>query len=253
MSATTMQLAVQGINVSASEPFQPVLSNKLQGSLYFLIPDIDHGLRVNGVICSTQTGSTCQLSITVESAYMQCARAATRAQLWANNNPDIFNYGLLLTHNWSGKSEISPKGEPTDLIYQLNERQWAIPERPGNKVAISLRNILQTGKAAILLLNQFGHAKYISGACFISDQPELLSSMSVQKKPALLATVIEQETQLSDQPFQVPMLKNSTPQKIELTDFSKAMSQHLHRSNTIKKLLQPVVTLATKIDMKHLY
>jgi len=119
-------------------------------SLYFLVPGVGHGLRVNGQI--RQDGS--QLVLSVRSAYLHCARAAARAGLWGSKvkisniidsqmSPEQFismsPYLLMKTMNEVGETEISPRGDQSGFVFFIDQYRLFIPERPGNKVAVSLR------------------------------------------------------------------------------------------------------------------
>ena len=90
---------------------------------------------------------------------------------------------LLGTVGADGRCDVSPRGELPAVGRVLDETTLVIPERPGNRRADSLRNIIQTGQVGLLLLVPgIGETLRINGhACVMLDQ-EVLSSMSHQGK-----------------------------------------------------------------------
>lgn len=129
-------------------------------SLYFLIPGVGHGLRVNGRLCKHKD----TLVLSVLGAYTHCARAAARSELWRDRSinpsdiktPETFieasPYLLIKTMNSAFETELSPRGDHAGFVQLLNPNTVFIPERPGNKVAISLRNILKMKDIELLML-----------------------------------------------------------------------------------------------------
>ena len=59
---------------------------------------------------------------------------------------------LLGTVGKSGLCDVSPRGDVPSAATVLDSRTLAIAERPGNRRADSLRNIIETGRAGLFLL-----------------------------------------------------------------------------------------------------
>src|SRR3954449_12824926 len=76
----------------------------------------------------------------------------------------------------------------------LDPRTLIIPERRGNRRADSLRNIIETGRAALLfLIPGLGETLRVNGrACVIRDD-EVLAPLAVDGKPPLVGIVVEVE------------------------------------------------------------
>ena len=49
---------------------------------------------------------------------------------------------LIATSDASGRVDVSPKGDPAGFVQVLNEKTLIIPERPGNRIADTLTNIV---------------------------------------------------------------------------------------------------------------
>jgi PPOX class probable FMN-dependent enzyme len=98
----------------------------------------------------------------------------------------------LGTIDADGKSDVSPRGDPPGFVKVLDDQTLAIPDRPGNKLTDSLSNILETGSVGLLfLVPGVGETLRVNGRASITDDPELLASMTVQGKPPKLAIVVQ--------------------------------------------------------------
>ncbi|MFN0055813.1 MAG: pyridoxamine 5'-phosphate oxidase family protein [Planctomycetales bacterium] len=86
-----------------------------------------------------------------------------------------------------GSCDVSPRGDPQGLVHVLDARHLVIPERPGNRRADSLRNILETGRAALLfLVPGRGDTLRVNGRACITGEESLLAPCAVQgKRPSL--------------------------------------------------------------------
>jgi PPOX class probable FMN-dependent enzyme len=94
---------------------------------------------------------------------------------------------LLGTVDKSGMCDVSPRGDVPSAATVLDARTLAIAERPGNRRADSLRNIIETGRAGLLLLVPgVGETLRINGrACVLRDEDVLASLTRNGKQPVL--------------------------------------------------------------------
>lgn len=101
---------------------------------------------------------------------------------------------LLGTIGKSGLCDVSPRGDIPSVATVLDSRTLAIAERPGNRRADSLRNIIETGQVGLLLLvPAVGEALRINGrACVMRDE-KVLASFAVNGKQPMLGIGIEVE------------------------------------------------------------
>ena len=70
------------LSVEIAEAKSDILNNKVTCSLYFFIPGIGHGLRLNGSVDFELVGPKFLLKINVIEVYFHCARAIARSNLW---------------------------------------------------------------------------------------------------------------------------------------------------------------------------
>ena len=96
---------------------------------------------------------------------------------------------------------MSPRGDPAGFVRILDERTLLIPDRPGNKIADTLTNLLADARIALLfLIPGVGDSFRVNGRAVVTDDPELLAASEVDGKApklGLLVTVEEAYTQCS--------------------------------------------------------
>jgi len=100
-----------------------------------------------------------------------------------------------------GGLDVSPRGDPAGFVRIVDERTLLIPDRPGNKLADTLTNVLADPRIALLfLIPGVGDSFRVNGRAAITDDSELLAASAVDGKvPALgiVVTVEEAYTQCS--------------------------------------------------------
>ena len=105
----------------------------------------------------------------------------------------------VATANPGGGLDVSPRGDPAGFVRVLDEHTLLIPERPGNRLADTLTNLLADDRVALLfLIPGIGDTFRVNGTAVITDDPELLAASAVGGKlPRLgiLVTVREAYTQ----------------------------------------------------------
>lgn len=96
---------------------------------------------------------------------------------------------FVATSDPQGQVDISPKGDPAGFVQVDHDGNLLIPERPGNQLAIGFRNILGNGRIGLIFVapNQRETLR-VKGTATLRTDPEILQSMQVNGKPALLYT-----------------------------------------------------------------
>lgn len=95
------------------------------------------------------------------------------------------------TSNLKNDHDVSPKGDSPGFVKVLNESTILIPERPGNHLAFGFRNIIENQKVGVIfIVPGLKETLRINGDAVISKDPELLQSLSVNGKPAILCTIV---------------------------------------------------------------
>lgn len=87
--------------------------------------------------------------------------------------------------------DISPKGDPPGFVKILDEKHLAIPDRPGNRRADTLRNIIAHPNIALLfLVPGMPETLRVNGTARVVTDQWLLDDLALKGKPAQLAIVV---------------------------------------------------------------
>jgi hypothetical protein len=100
-----------------------------------------------------------------------------------------------------GGLDVSPRGDPAGFVRIVDERTLLLPDRPGNRIADTLTNLLEDARIALLfLIPGIGDTFRVNGRARIVDDPELLAPSAVDGKVprlGLLISIEEAYTQCS--------------------------------------------------------
>jgi len=99
---------------------------------------------------------------------------------------------LLGTADAHGVPTISPKGDAPGFVQVLAPDLLAIPERPGNKLIMSLKNILECPSVHLLfLIPNTCETLRINGRASLSKDPQLCKRCATGGQDALLVTLVQ--------------------------------------------------------------
>src|SRR3954465_4348318 len=80
-----------------------------------------------------------------------------------------------------GGIDVSPRGDPAGFVRILDDRTLLMPERPGNKLADTLTNLLADPSIGLLfLVPGVGDSFRVNGRATITDDAELLAECEVE-------------------------------------------------------------------------
>jgi PPOX class probable FMN-dependent enzyme len=107
----------------------------------------------------------------------------------------------VATAHPDGGLDVSPRGDPAGFVQVLDEKTLLLPERPGNRLADTLTNLLADRRIALLfLIPGVGDTFRVNGRAEIVDDADLLAPCAVEGKiPRLgiLVSIEEAYTQCS--------------------------------------------------------
>jgi PPOX class probable FMN-dependent enzyme len=90
-----------------------------------------------------------------------------------------------------GGLDVSPRGDPAGFVRILDERTLLLPERPGNRIADTLTNLLHDPRIALLfLIPGVGDTFRVNGIAELVDDPELLADSTVDGKAPRLGLLV---------------------------------------------------------------
>lgn len=101
---------------------------------------------------------------------------------------------VVSTSSADGRQDASPKGDAPGFVVVEDERTLLIPERPGNKLAYGLENILSNPHIGLLfMLPGTPETVRVNGRAEITADPDLCARLEARGKPALLVVRVEVE------------------------------------------------------------
>jgi PPOX class probable FMN-dependent enzyme len=93
-----------------------------------------------------------------------------------------------------GGVDVSPRGDPPSFVRILDERTLLIPDRPGNRIADTLTNLLADPSIGLLfLIPGIGDSFRVNGRGAITDDAELLAASEVEGAVPRLGIIVSIE------------------------------------------------------------
>jgi hypothetical protein len=100
----------------------------------------------------------------------------------------------VATAHPEGGLDVSPRGDPPGFVRILDERTLLLPDRPGNRIADTLTNLLADPRIALLfIVPGISDTFRVNGTALIVDDPELLAPSTVEGKPPRLGLLVSIE------------------------------------------------------------
>jgi len=129
-----------------------------------------------------------------EPSGLVCAKVSDRlnamTRLFVERSPFV----CLATSDAAGNCDLSPRGDPVGFVRILDDRTLLIPERPGNRLADSLRNILANPRIGLLFIVPGVTDTFrVNGRAAITTDADLLAPCAVEGKLPLLGVLVDIE------------------------------------------------------------
>ena len=106
----------------------------------------------------------------------------------------LCRFALIASADREGRADVTPRGGPAGFITVLDDHLLAIPDATGNKRLDTFRNVVQTGRAGLLLLLPGrGQTLRVNGRACVSADPALLQRLTPVGKPPRAALVLHAE------------------------------------------------------------
>ncbi len=100
----------------------------------------------------------------------------------------------IATSDREGHCDVSPRGDPPGFVRVLGDRSLLVPERPGNRLADSLTNILANPHVGLLFVVPGVTDTFrVNGRATLTTDPELLHSCAVEGKIPKLGILVDIE------------------------------------------------------------
>ena len=98
----------------------------------------------------------------------------------------------LATSDEGGSCDVSPRGDPRGFVRILDELTLLVPERPGNRLADSLRNILNNPHVGLLfVIPGVTDTFRVNGRATLTTDAALLAPCAVEGKIPRLGILVD--------------------------------------------------------------
>ncbi|HOY19423.1 MAG TPA: pyridoxamine 5'-phosphate oxidase family protein [Haliscomenobacter sp.] len=98
----------------------------------------------------------------------------------------------IATSDLNGNFDVSPKGDPAGFVKILSDKLLAIPDRPGNRKADTLRNIIQNPSIGLIfLIPGIKETLRVNGEAKIVRDEKVLEQLSCQGKTPSFAIIVQ--------------------------------------------------------------
>jgi PPOX class probable FMN-dependent enzyme len=127
-----------------------------------------------------------------EPAELTCAKISDRlnpmTRLFVERSPFV----CVATSDPAGNCDLSPRGDPAGFVRILDDRTLLLPERPGNRLADSLRNMLANPHIGLLFIVPGVTDTFrINGRATITTDAALLAPCAVEGKVPVLGLLVD--------------------------------------------------------------
>lgn len=121
-------------------------------------------------------------------------KVATRLNALTRQFIERSPFVALATADAGGSCDVSPRGDPAGFVRVLDDTTLLVPERPGNRLADSLRNILSNPHVGLLFVVPGVVDSFrVDGRATITDDAALLAPSEVEGKPPRLGILVDVE------------------------------------------------------------
>lgn len=124
-----------------------------------------------------------------------CAKVSDRLNALTRQFIERSPFVCLATSDAEGRCDVSPRGDPKGFVRILDDVTLLLPERPGNRIADSLRNILQNPHVGLLfVIPGVGESFRVDGRATLTTDAALLAPCTVEGKTPKLGILVDVES-----------------------------------------------------------
>ncbi len=129
-----------------------------------------------------------------EPSALVCAKVSDRLNALTRRFIELSPFLCLATSDESGACDVSPRGDPRGFVRILDDVTLLVPERPGNRIADSLRNILRNPHVGLLfVIPGVSDTFRVNGCATLTTDAALLAPCEVEGKQAKLGILVDIE------------------------------------------------------------
>jgi uncharacterized protein len=129
-----------------------------------------------------------------EPAALTCAKITDRlnaaTRLFIERSPFV----CIATSDTTGRCDVSPRGDPAGFVRILDERTLLMPERPGNRLADTLRNVLANPHVGLIFIVPGATDTFrVNGRAVLTTDAALLEPCALEGRTPKLGLLIDIE------------------------------------------------------------
>ena len=121
-----------------------------------------------------------------------CAKVSERLNPLTRQFIERSPFVCVATSDEHGRCDVSPRGDPTGFVRILDDATLLVPERPGNRLADSLRNILRNPNVGLLfVIPGVTDTFRVNGRATLTTDAALLEPCTVEGKRPKLGILVD--------------------------------------------------------------
>lgn len=129
-----------------------------------------------------------------EPAALTCAKITDRlndaTRVFVERSPFV----CIATSDASGRCDVSPRGDPAGFVRILDDRTLLLPERPGNRLADTLRNVLANPHVGLIFVVPGATDTFrVNGRAVLTTDAALLAPCALEGRTPKLGLLIDIE------------------------------------------------------------
>jgi len=130
-----------------------------------------------------------------EPTELVCSKISDRLNPLTRRFIERSPFVCLATSDEAGACDVSPRGDPAGFVRILDDSTLLVPERPGNRIADSLRNILRNPHVGLLfVIPGVSDTFRVNGRATLTTDGALLTPCAVEGKVPKLGILVDIET-----------------------------------------------------------
>lgn len=123
-----------------------------------------------------------------------CAKITDRLNALTRRYIELSPFVCLATSAPDGTCDVSPRGDPPGFVRILDDQTILLPERPGNRIADSLSNIVRNPHVGLLfIVPGVGETFRVNGRATLTTDVALLAPSAVEGKVPRLGILVDVE------------------------------------------------------------
>jgi PPOX class probable FMN-dependent enzyme len=127
-------------------------------------------------------------------AALTCAKITDRLNAATRVFIERSPFVCIATSDAAGRCDVSPRGDPAGFVRILDDRTLLLPERPGNRLADTLRNVLANPQVGLIFIVPGATDTFrVNGRAAITTDAALLAPCALEGRTPVLGLLVDIE------------------------------------------------------------